>query len=148
RSARAAALCHTREQLAVRAVLVEVPAPAAGHVVVPRLVLLRVRDEDVAAERLDAERPPALRDPPVTERTGPERDALEGAVEDVDAPVVEVGGVEAVVQERQALEGRAGRGKVDTRDRSGGGDRGRPAEDRAGLGREKEACGGRLARLP
>src|SRR5207249_97397 len=82
----------------------------SGDFVMRSLVLLRVRDEDARADRLDPERRVAVRKLRVDKLSGM-RDEGEGAVEDVDVRVVEVGGVEQVAgwrrREREPLVDRA-----------------------------------------
>jgi hypothetical protein len=65
-------------------------------------VLLRIGNEDVAVECLDPEGSKALGDLGVLEPAG-RRDPIERRVEDVDAPIVEVGRVQPVVRGREAL---------------------------------------------
>jgi len=93
------------DELAVRRELIDVAEPVAGHVVLLRRVLLRVRDEDAAREGLDAERRVALRELRILERRAGNR--LERGVEDVDVVVVEVGRIEAIVDGREAFVDRA-----------------------------------------
>ena len=74
-------------------------------------------------------------------------DGLERRVEDVDAAVVEVGRVQPVVRDREALVDRAARRAVGADDGGRAVHGRRPAEDRAGLGREEEPRGAALAVL-
>src|SRR4029079_14222921 len=129
---------HPRNELPVGGVLVHVPTPAAGNVYALGGVLLRVGDEYAAAQRLDAKRRVTLRQLCIAEAGG-ERDRPERGVEDVDAVVVEVGRVQAVVQGRKASVDGLLRRAIDSRYRSSCVDGGRPAENRSGLRREQEA---------
>ena len=65
-----------------------------GDLVLAVGVLLRVRDVDPTAEILDPKRPVSFRQVRIHERSWVVQQ-LEGAVEDVDPPVVEVGCIEA-----------------------------------------------------
>src|SRR5262249_60284126 len=91
------------EQLPARVEHVEEAGPRAGDVVRLALVGLRKGDEDRAVDVLDTERRKAVRDLLVDERS---RGGHQGerSVEDVDAAVVEVGRIERVPRDRQALE--------------------------------------------
>src|SRR5581483_12358576 len=80
-----AAVDHAGDELAVRRELVDVRLTGNRHVILLRIVLLRVRDEDVAAERLDPERREALWDLRVPEAAR-RRYRVERRVEDVDVP--------------------------------------------------------------
>jgi predicted RNase H-like HicB family nuclease len=60
-----------RDQVALQVVLVDEAAPAPGHLVLARLVLLRVADEDVVADRLDPERRVVVR---VDQRVQPDEE--------------------------------------------------------------------------
>src|SRR5579862_4379297 len=91
------------DKLPVDRVLVHVPGPTAGDIVVLLRVLLRVGHEDVVRDRLDAERREALRQLRIGERAGCERHRLERLVEHVDMAVVKVGRVEPVSGCREPL---------------------------------------------
>src|SRR6266702_2372655 len=103
-------LRYTHEQIAGRVIGVDEAKALSGDFVMRSLVLLRVRDEDARADRLDPERRVAVRKLRVDKLPGV-RDEGEGAVEDVDVRVVEVGGVEQVAgwrrREREPLVDRA-----------------------------------------
>src|SRR5207249_1703005 len=81
------------------------------HVILTRRVLLRVRDDDRAADILDSERREPARYIRIDERTGNVHLA-EAPVEDIDLAVVEVGRVQAIAGEREALEDRVLAGEV------------------------------------
>src|SRR5207248_10033960 len=83
------------EEGPARAEPVDEAVALAGHVVVGRGVLFRVRDEDRAAEVLDPKGRVAGGDVRVGERAR-RAHLMEAPVEDVDAAVVEVGRVEEV----------------------------------------------------
>src|SRR4029077_16963595 len=89
-------------------------------------VLLRIRDEDRAVDVVDAEGCVAVRNLLVDEPAW-RRHQIEAAVEDVDASVVEVGGVELVARggrgDRETLVDRTHAGTVTAGERLGRGRR-------------------------
>src|SRR5262249_52771481 len=91
---------HAAEQVSAGVEHVDEAEPRARYVEPLRLVLLRVGDEERATEVLDVERREALRDLLVDKGVGVAHQ-VEAAVEDVDAGVVEVGGVQLVAGDRE-----------------------------------------------
>ena len=104
---------HSSQERAVGGIGVDdAPALACPLVVAARL-LLRVGNKDHAVQVLDAERGVTLGQVRVDERAGPGL-KTEGAIEDVDSSVVEVGGVQVIrtsrYPDREALvDGTSGR---------------------------------------
>ncbi len=130
-------------QHAIRGEDVDIAKPGAGGLVVAAGRGLGVGDVKLAVDGLDVERRIACREGRVVERSR-QGDAGKVGVEDVDAVVVKVGGVEAVDgagDYGQAFVDRAQGRAVDEGQRQGRIDCGRPAGDRPGLSGIDELSG-------
>src|SRR5207249_6383543 len=94
---------YAPEERPARVELVHEAEPRPRDVVLPVGVLLRVCDEDVAADVLDSERREARWDTRIDERSG-HIHLAEAPVEDVDLSIVEIGRVQAVTGDCEPLE--------------------------------------------
>src|SRR5207245_5520785 len=134
----------TRHEVSAGVEHVDETEPGPADLVHLGSVLPRVRDEDRAVDVLDAEGRVAARNLLVDERAR-RAHQIEAAVEDVDAGVVEVGGIELVAGgrggDREPLVDRTHAGAVDAGERLSRGRRRNgvvPATDDAALGGEDE----------